>query len=75
MLSNYPPHGWGGDWGFTQTQLQALRCCQILAMDSGVATPIMIFGVTYYLELHNPVSIYCISHILPTKMNLVVWTI
>jgi hypothetical protein len=27
----------------------------------------MMFSVTYYLELRNAISIYCISHILTTK--------
>jgi hypothetical protein len=37
------------------------------------ATLNMIFCVTYYLELHNAISIYCTSHILPTNVKLVVW--
>jgi hypothetical protein len=32
----------------------------------------MIFSVTYYLDLHNAISFYCISHILPTNVELVV---
>ena len=35
----------------------------------------MIFSVTFYLELHNATSIYCISCILPTDVRLVVWTL
>ena len=35
----------------------------------------MIFNVTYYLELHNAIFICCISHILPTNVKLVVWTL
>ena len=35
----------------------------------------IIFSVTYYLELCNAISIYCISHILPTNVKLVVWTL
>ena len=35
----------------------------------------IIFSVTYYLELHNAISIYCASHILPTDVKLVVWTL
>ena len=46
----------------------------LLTMDSGVATLIMISDITSYLKLRNPISMYCISHILRTKINLVVWT-
>ena len=35
----------------------------------------MIFSVTYYLELHNAISIYCSSHILPTNVELIIWTL
>ena len=35
----------------------------------------MIFSVTYYLELHNAISIYCISCILSTNVKFVVWTL
>ena len=30
--------------------------------------------VTYYLEILNVIFVYCICHILPTKVKLVVWT-
>ena len=33
----------------------------------------IVFSITYYLELLNAVSIYCISHILPIILELVVW--
>jgi hypothetical protein len=39
------------------------------------ATLNMIFCVTYYLKLHNAISIYFTSHILPTYVKLVVWTL
>ena len=32
----------------------------------------MIVSVSYYLELHNAISIYCIPHVLPTNNKLVV---
>ena len=35
----------------------------------------MIFSVTYYLELHNAISIYCTSHIVPTNYKLAVWAL
>ena len=35
----------------------------------------MVFSVTHYLKLHNAISIYCTSHILPTNVKLVVWTL
>ena len=35
-------------------------------------TPLMVFSVTYYLELHNAITIYYTSHFLPTRVNLVV---
>ena len=35
----------------------------------------VIFRVTYYLESRNAISIYCRSHILPTNVKLVVWTL
>ena len=36
----------------------------------------MVFSVTYYLELRNAISISNRSHFyLPTKVNLVVWTL
>ena len=35
----------------------------------------MIFSVTFYLELHNAISIDCISHSLPTNVILVVWVL
>ena len=35
----------------------------------------MIFSVIYYLELRNATYIYYISHILPTNVKLVVWTL
>ena len=39
------------------------------------STPLhMIFSVTYYLELHNAISITCTSHILPTNVKMVVLT-
>ena len=34
----------------------------------------MIFSVTYYSELRNVISIYCVCCILPTNVKLVVWT-
>ena len=33
----------------------------------------MIFSVTNYLEIHNVISTYYISHSLPTYVKLVVW--
>ena len=35
----------------------------------------MIFSVTYLLEQHNDIPNYHISHILPTNVKLVVWTL
>jgi len=35
----------------------------------------MIFCVMFYLELHNAISIDCISHSLPTNVKLVVWAL
>jgi hypothetical protein len=35
----------------------------------------IVFSVTYYLELCDAISIYCISHILSTNVTLVVWTL
>ena len=32
----------------------------------------MIFSVTYYMDLCHVICIYCISHILPTNVKLVV---
>ena len=32
----------------------------------------MIFSVTYYLELQNAITIFCTSHFLPTKVELIV---
>ena len=34
----------------------------------------IIFSVTYYLGLHNAISINCTSHILQANVKLVVWT-
>ena len=31
----------------------------------------IVVSVTYYLESHNAVFIYCVSHILPTNVKLV----
>ena len=47
----------------------------ILAIQLSSATLNMIFSVTYYLELRIVISIYYTSHILPTKVKLVVWTL
>jgi hypothetical protein len=38
-------------------------------------TLLIVFSVTYYLELCNAVTIYCISHLSPTKVKLVVRTL
>ena len=35
----------------------------------------ILFSATQYLKLHIGVNIYCISHILPTNMKLVVWVL
>ena len=35
----------------------------------------IVFSITYYLELYNVVILYCISHFMPTKVELVVWTL
>ena len=41
-----------------------------------ITTQNMIFSVNYYLELHNPIIVYCASHVfIPTKVELVVWTL
>ena len=37
------------------------------------ATLNMVFSVSYYLELHDVIFIYCRSHILPANVKLVVW--
>jgi hypothetical protein len=34
----------------------------------------MIFSVTYYMELHNFITVYCESHFLQTKVESIVWT-
>ena len=39
---------------------------------SVITTLNIVFSVTYYLELHNAITIYCISHFLPTKVKLIV---
>ena len=31
----------------------------------------IVFSVTYYLELHNPITIYCISQFLLTKGQII----
>ena len=36
-----------------------------------VATLSMIFSITYYLELQKATIVYCASHFLPTKVELV----
>ena len=33
------------------------------------------FSVTYYLEISNAIFICCISHIFPTNIKSVVWTL
>ena len=38
-------------------------------------TLIIVSSVTYHLELCNAITIYCISHLSPTKVKLVVWTL
>ena len=35
----------------------------------------IVFSVTSYLELCKAITIYCTSHLLPTKVKLVVWTL
>lgn len=35
----------------------------------------IVHSITYYLGFHNTISIYCVSHILPTNIELVVWTV
>ena len=35
----------------------------------------VISNVTYYLELCNAITVYCTSNVLPTKVDLVVWTL
>jgi hypothetical protein len=40
-----------------------------------ITTLCMIFHVTYYLELRNVIIVYCTSLCLPTKVELVVWTL
>ena len=35
----------------------------------------MTYIVTYYLDLRNAISVYCKSHLLPTKVELVVWAL
>ena len=34
----------------------------------------MVFGVTYYVELHCDTTFYCVI-VLPPKVELVVWTL
>ena len=43
--------------------------------DYPISTQKMIFRVTYFLELRNATSTYFISHILPTSVKSVVWTL
>ena len=35
----------------------------------------MTYIVAYYLDLRNAISIYCKSHLLLTKVELVVWAL
>ena len=35
----------------------------------------MIFSFTYDLELRNPIIVYYTSHVLPSKIELIVWTL
>ena len=34
-----------------------------------------VFSVNYYLKSCNAIIIYCMSHVLSTKLKLVVWTL
>jgi hypothetical protein len=43
---------------------------QIVILDTTLS---VVFGLTYYLELRNVLSLYCISHTLSTNVNVVVW--
>ena len=38
-------------------------------------SPLMVFSVTYYSELRYAITFYCRSHVLSTKVKLVVWTL
>ena len=40
--------------------------------ESSVTTINMVLSVAYHLELYNAKVVYCISHILPTNVKLVV---
>jgi hypothetical protein len=40
-----------------------------------ITTLIMVFGVVYYLELRNAMSIMCIPYVLSTNVKLVVWAL
>ena len=59
------------------------KCCSKLALKPGeinghgepTTTLSMLFSVTHYLELSSAISIYYTSHILPTDVQLVVWTL
>ena len=56
---------------FDLIQKSDLCCPNIVS----VTTLNMIFSVTYYLEVYNVIYVYCISHILPTNVELVLWTL
>lgn len=38
-------------------------------------TPHMVFSVNYYLDICCTIPFYCGSHLLPTNVKLVVWTL
>ena len=35
----------------------------------------IVISVTYYMKFCNAISSYCISHIFPKNVKLVVWTL
>jgi hypothetical protein len=53
----------------------ALKPDKINGQGEPITTQSMLYSVTYYLELSSAISIYRTSHVLPTNVQLVVWTL
>jgi hypothetical protein len=54
---------------------EMLAPAQWMEIGFKITTLIMVFGVVYYLELRNAMSIMCIPYVLSTNVKLVVWAL
>ena len=76
LLAHTLLHGFNQTWGAREFFVGGIRSNQLeLETAMYIGTLNVVFSVTCHLELRNTISIYCISHILPIDVKLVVWTL